>query len=181
MAGSFTLVGGGVRSGKSRFAHDLALERGARRVFVATGEARDDEMRARIEAHQHERGDGFRTVEAPRQLVEALEALNHVDVVLIDCLTLWISNLLLDGADERTLANEVERLATHLTERTRHVLLVSNEVGMGIVPENALSRRFRDAVGRAHQTLGAMADEVYFAALGQILRLKPGPVQPATL
>ena len=172
--GSFTLIGGGVRSGKSRFALERALTLGRRRVFVATGEARDPEMDARIRAHQAERGQDFQTIEAPRALVQALHGLDDgVEVVLIDCLTLWLSNLLLDGADEVGLGEAVEQLVEHVARRARHVLLVTNEVGMGIVPDNALSRTFRDAAGRAHQRLGACADEVYFAALGQMLRLKP--------
>ena len=171
------LVGGGVRSGKSAFALERARELGQRRVFVATGEALDDEMRARVTAHREERGPDFRTIEAPRELVAALSRVDTADVIVIDCMTLWLSNLLLDGMSDSAISARVDDLADTLTQRRFHALLVTNEVGLGIVPENALARRFRDVTGRAHQRLGAVADEVYFGVMGQLLRLKPAPVE----
>jgi adenosylcobinamide kinase/adenosylcobinamide-phosphate guanylyltransferase len=98
---------------------------------------------------------------------------------VVDCLTLWLSNLLLAGANETQMDERIGELLDVMETMTASVVLVTNEVGMGIVPDNALSRSFRDAAGRAHQRLGAAADEVYFAALGQMLRLKPGPVEAA--
>jgi adenosylcobinamide kinase/adenosylcobinamide-phosphate guanylyltransferase len=173
--GSVILVGGGARSGKSAFALARAAELGARRAFIATAQAFDDEMRARIAAHVHERGALFETYEVPHALPEALAEID-ADVVVVDCLTLWLSNLLLQERTSDQIAAEVERLATVLERRRAHVVLVTNEVGMGIVPDNALARTFRDVAGRAHQRLAAMADEIHFAALGVLLRLHPEPL-----
>lgn len=175
------LVGGGVRSGKSAFALSRARALGERRLFVATAEAFDEEMRERAARHRAERGAEFRTLEEPRALVEALFAVDDVDVVVIDCLTLWLSNLLLGGLSAATIEQRVAALAECLRARPFHSVIVTNEVGMGIVPDNALSRAFRDVVGRAHQALGRVADEVYFGALGQMLRLKPAPMEAVVL
>lgn len=173
------LVGGGVRSGKSGFALRRALALGTRRAFIATAQPFDDEMRDRISRHQAERADDFVTIEEPLAVPERLAALDGVDVVLVDCLTLWLSNLLLRGDDERAVAAAVARLAEAVVARRFHVVLVTNEVGMGIVPESALGRLFRDVAGRAHQELAACADEVYFAALGLVLQLKPSALLAA--
>jgi adenosylcobinamide kinase/adenosylcobinamide-phosphate guanylyltransferase len=175
------LVGGGVRSGKSAFALELARSLGRRRAFVATAEARDDEMRERVARHRQERGAEFETVEAPVELSGALRSLGGTgtDVVVVDCLTFWLSNLLLAGAAQQEIARQVEGLAETLAAAPFHSVLVTNEVGMGVVPESALGRAFRDVTGRAHQALSARADRIYFAALGTILRLKPGPVELA--
>jgi adenosylcobinamide kinase/adenosylcobinamide-phosphate guanylyltransferase len=145
-------------------------------VFVATAEARDGEMRARIERHQRERGADFRTLEVPLALAAALRDLESADVVVIDCLTLWLANLLLRDEPQEHLLAAVDELLGVLATRPFHCVIVTNEVGMGIVPESALGRAFRDACGLAHQRLAREADEVYFAALGMLLRLKPGPV-----
>lgn len=180
-ASKIVLVGGGVRSGKSAFALQRARELGARRVFVATGEALDQEMRARVTLHRAERGPDFRTLEVPRELVAALSRVEAADVIVIDCMTLWLSNLLLDGLSEAAIAARVNDLCETLAQRRFHALIVTNEVGLGIVPENALARRFRDVVGRAHQRLGQVADEVYFGVMGQLLRLKPSPIEAVLL
>lgn len=177
------LVGGGVRSGKSAFALEVARGLGARRVFVATAQPFDGEMEARIAAHRAERGDAFRTVEEPVDLAGALARVD-ADVVLVDCLTLWISNLLLRGDDLAAVAAQVDAVATVLSRRRLHAVLVTNEVGMGVVPESALGRAFRDAAGRAHQRLAREADRIYLTVLGCVLRLRPSPltlVQPETL
>ena len=166
------LIGGGVRSGKSDLALRLGRKLGTTRVFVATAQAFDDEMRLRIAEHRRTRGPDFETVEEPTALPATLRSLTG-DVVVVDCLTLWLSNLLLqDAADEAVLA-AVDELVTALSERRRSVILVTNEVGMGIVPETPLGRRFRDLAGIMHQRLAAAADEVYFAVLGTMLRIKP--------
>ena len=183
---SFSFVGGGARSGKSALALRLALDAGPRRAFIATAQALDDEMRDRLRRHQAERGADFCcTLEAPLDLPAALRRLAAdpalpLDAVLIDCLTLWISNLLLadEAADIQAQVADL-RDAIAACPPTLAVILVSNEVGMGIVPMNALARRFRDETGWAHQTLAAAADAVYFGAFGLMLRLKPGPVVPA--
>lgn len=171
------LVGGGVRSGKSAFALVRAAQLGARRVFVATAEALDDEMRRRVEKHQRERAADFRTLEAPRELCQALRTIEAADVVVVDCLTLWLTNLLVQGLSEAAIEARIQELVEVLCERRRHTVLVSNEVGLGIVPDNALARAFRDLAGLAHQRIGRCADEVYAGIFGQLLRLKPGPVE----
>lgn len=172
-----TLIGGGARSGKSRLALTLARERGSARAFVATAEASDDEMRARIAQHMREREAAFRTCELPRALAPGLARLDE-DVVVIDCLTLWLSNLLCDGVAEDDIAARVAELEQVIAARHGEVLVVTNEVGLGIVPEHPLGRAFRDVAGRAHQRLAAAAAEVYFGAVGMMLRIKPGPVEP---
>jgi len=171
------LIGGGVRSGKSRFALERAQGLGRRRAFVATATASDAEMAARIAAHLAERGDAFRTVEAPLALCETLRELAGVDVAVIDCLTLWLANLLLAERSDDAICAEVESLATTLQAAPFHAVLVTNEVGMGVVPESALGRRFRDVAGNAHQRLAKIADEIYFGVLGLRLQLHPGPVR----
>ncbi len=172
------IVGGGVRSGKSAFALALAMRRGARRAFLATAQPFDDEMRARIARHAQERGGDFTTVEAPLALEEAIAGLRGAaDVVVVDCLTLWLSNLLLAGTAAAAIEARVDALARALEGATFASILVTNEVGMGVVPESPLGRAFRDVAGRAHQRLARSAREVYLAAIGTILRLRPGPVE----
>lgn len=172
--GRLIFIGGGVRSGKSRFALSLARRIRGRRLFVATAEARDAEMAERIARHRQERGEDFATIEAPVELAETLGAC-RADVVLIDCLTLWLSNLLLAGKTPREIDACVGNLLGVLAKREFQAIVVTNEVGMGIVPESPLGRVFRDVAGSAHQRLSAAADEVFFAVLGTMLRLKPAP------
>jgi adenosylcobinamide kinase/adenosylcobinamide-phosphate guanylyltransferase len=172
------LVGGGARSGKSRFALEYARRLGQRLIFVATAQGLDDEMRARIAQHQEERGTAFTTVEAPLALPEALCELRG-EAVVVDCLTLWLSNLLMAGLDASAIDLRLEALEAALARRQFHALVVTNEVGMGVVPETPLGRLFRDLTGRAHQRLARAADEIYLAAMGIILRVHPGPVERA--
>jgi adenosylcobinamide kinase / adenosylcobinamide-phosphate guanylyltransferase len=169
------LVGGGARSGKSAFALACAQKLGARRTFVATAQALDDEMATRIARHRAERGAVFETIEAPLELPEALDGID-ADVVLIDCLTLWLSNLLVAGVSAGVAGERVEALAQALAQRRQHAIVVTNEVGLGLVPETPLGRAFRDLAGRAHQRLAREADEIYLAALGTMLRLHPAPL-----
>jgi adenosylcobinamide kinase/adenosylcobinamide-phosphate guanylyltransferase len=182
MAGRVVLIGGGARSGKS--SHGLALARslGERRLFVATARAYDDEMRARIARHVADRGPDFVTVEEPVALPERLRAIRaaEADVVVVDCLTLWMSNLLIDGAAADAIEARVADLARAVRAVPAHVVLVTNEVGMGVHPETPLGCTFRDLAGRAHQTLARAADEVHFAVMGVVLRLHPGPVTALT-
>ena len=163
-----TLALGGARSGKSRFAEELAERSGPLRTYIATAEALDGEMRFRIDQHRARRGEGWQTIEAPLALTEALAGCGS-PVVLVDCLTLWISNLMFR---DRDVAAEIDLLCAALTRASGHVILVSNEVGMGIVPENALSRRFRDLQGLANQRVAAVADAVHFVVAGLPLTLK---------
>ena len=171
------LVGGGARSGKSTFALARARELGARRLFVATARRYDAELSARIDRHVAERGAEFTTIEEPLALPERLLAATGHDVVVVDCLTLWLSNLLLDGATPETIGGRVEELAAALRRAPCHVVVVTNEVGMGLHPETALGRTFRDLAGRAHQRLSAVSDEVHLAVMGLVVRLKPAPVE----
>lgn len=192
----FVLVGGGARSGKSRLALARARALGARRLFVATADAReaeahgDAEMLARIARHRAERAqasqpdhDGFDTLEEPLALPEALAAVDPAahDVVLVDCLTLWLSNLLCAGATLDDALGAVERLRGALARRRVPVVLVTNEVGLGLVPETPLGRAFRDAAGIAHQRLAADADEVHVGVMGLMLRVRPEPVTVVTV
>jgi adenosylcobinamide kinase / adenosylcobinamide-phosphate guanylyltransferase len=173
------VIGGGVRSGKSAFAVATARRLGMRRAFVATAQAFDDEMRERIARHVEERADLFTTIEEPVALPARLASIEGegFDVVLVDCLTLWLSNLLLGGTPESRALAEVDALAEVLARRRFTSILVTNEVGMGIVPESALGRAFRDLAGRAHQRLARVADEIHIAALGLVLRLHPAPIE----
>lgn len=174
------LIGGGVRCGKSTFALALARRLGKRRGYIATAQARDDEMALRIERHIQERGADFRTIEAPINVVEALAAAGNVDVVVLDCLTLWLANLLLRSDALSEILRQVDRFIETARSKNFHTIVVTNEVGMGIVPETPLGRDFRDLCGRAHQALSARSDEVYFGALGTLIRLKPGPLAIVT-
>jgi adenosylcobinamide kinase/adenosylcobinamide-phosphate guanylyltransferase len=171
------LVGGGARSGKSRFALSYARALGPRRLFVATAEARDAEMDERIARHQAERGGEFATQEEPLHLARVLAEEHAADVIVVDCLTLWLSNLLLRDTSPADIERHLEDVLAAIEPRRQHVILVSNEVGFGIVPESALARSFRDIAGRAHQQIAAVADEVYLAAMGLLVRLVPEPVR----
>lgn len=168
------LVLGGARSGKSRLAEQLTAEQagtsGLSQIYIATAEAWDDEMRARLAEHRRRRGPEWRTVEAPTQLPAALaEASTPTTAVLVDCLTLWLTNVML--ADQDTAAAG-DALIAAVTAAPGPVILVSNEVGLGIVPDNALARRFRDAQGRLNQDMAAACDTVIFVAAGLPMTLK---------
>lgn len=167
-----TLVLGGARSGKSAFAQKAAETAvgAGRPVLIATGQAFDDEMAERIARHQADRGESWTTIEAPLALPEAIAALPADAVAVVDCLTLWLSNLMLDERDIETAAGALVATVAACPAR---LWLVSNEVGLGIVPETPLGRRFRDEAGRLHQRLAAMTDEVFFVAAGLPLRMKP--------
>lgn len=170
MTGKSTLILGGARSGKSRFAEELAQAAPGRRIYIATAEALDDEMAQRIAHHRLQRGDGWQTVECPLALADAITAHAVPDVVvLVDCLTLWLSNLMMADAD---IAAECGRLADAISAAPGTLLLVSNEVGQGIVPDNALARRFRDEAGRLNQAIARIADAVWFVTAGIPTRLK---------
>jgi len=167
------LVLGGARSGKSAFAEArvLSLRAGkSKALYLATAEARDGEMRARVAAHRARRGTHWTTREEPLDIAGVLDARTG-EPVLVDCLTLWLSNLLGAGRD---VDAETAALCAALKRAKGPVVLVSNEVGLGIVPDNALAREFRDHAGRLHQAVGAVATHVVFVAAGLPLFLK-GP------
>lgn len=165
-----TLVLGGARSGKSAFAEKLVEAASPERLYLATGQAWDGEMEERITAHQQRRGEGWHTIEAPLGLADALVANTIADrPVLVDCLTLWVTNLMLGEED---LDAAFDGLCSALPELQAPVAFVSNEVGLGIVPDNAMARAFRDHAGRLHQKIAGLADEVYFVAAGLPLKMK---------
>jgi adenosylcobinamide kinase/adenosylcobinamide-phosphate guanylyltransferase len=167
-----TLVLGGARSGKSRYAESLIEGAAACGCYLATAEARDDEMRQRIADHRARRGPRWTTIEEALALVPALAAAARPDrPVLVECLTLWLSNLMLAGRD---VAAETDRLVAALPALAGPVALVANEVGLGIVPENALARAYRDHAGRLNRAVAAAADRVVFIAAGLPLVLKGG-------
>lgn len=165
-----TLVLGGARSGKSRYAQNLAESLSPKRVFIATAEALDEEMKDRIARHVAERGASWTTIEAPVKISTHMLAMASDDcVILVDCLTLWLSNLMRAALD---VESKTEELVESLSSTTAPVILVSNEVGMGIVPETPLGRQFRDAQGRLNQAMAAACETVEFIAAGLPLRLK---------
>lgn len=157
-----TLVLGGARSGKSRYAERLIVAAASRYRYVATAEAIDDEMTERIAAHRARRGEGWQTVEAPRDLVGALAAQDQI-ATMVDCLTLWLSNLIMVDAD---IEEETTRLENAVRQWRGELVLVSNEVGTGIIPDNALARRFRDAQGQLNQRMATCADRVVLMVAG---------------
>jgi adenosylcobinamide kinase / adenosylcobinamide-phosphate guanylyltransferase len=158
-----TLVLGGARSGKSRYAESLIAALRPPWIYVATAEADDDEMAGRIALHRSRRGGEWQTVEAPRDLPAVLATAAAGTPVLVDCLTLWLSNRMLADAD---MEAEVACLEAALDGRRGPVVLVSNEVGFGIVPDNVLARRFRDLQGLINQRLAARADRVVLVVAG---------------
>ncbi|UVC19035.1 bifunctional adenosylcobinamide kinase/adenosylcobinamide-phosphate guanylyltransferase [Mesorhizobium onobrychidis] len=164
-----TLVIGGARSGKSAYAERLVTACPAPWAYIATAQAYDDEMRERIALHRSRRDEGWTTIDAPLDLVGAIEALPDGRPVLIDCLTLWLTNHMLA---EHDIEAECRWLADVLSRPRGPWFVVSNEVGQGIVPDNALARRFRDAAGRLHQQVAAVAGTVLLMVAGLPLKVK---------
>lgn len=159
---------GGARSGKSRYAEQQIAKHGGRLAYIATAQALDEEMAQRIASHQRDRGEGWDTVEAPLALPRAItEAAESADAILVDCLTLWVSNCMLAG-HEPPVANLREAVA----DCPCPIALVTNEVGLSIVPDNALARRFRDDAGRINQEMAKVADRVVMMVAGLPLVLK---------
>ncbi|GLQ06162.1 bifunctional adenosylcobinamide kinase/adenosylcobinamide-phosphate guanylyltransferase [Sneathiella chinensis] len=168
--GNTVLVLGGARSGKSRFAENLARKAGLPLTYLATGQAFDAEMQDRIDLHRRDRGPDWTTVEEPLELTATLQKVSKPDtVILVDCLTLWVSNMM---AAERDVEKEGRLLAQTLPTLPGQVIFVSNEVGQGIVPDNPMARAFRDFAGRLHQEMAVMANTVYFVTAGLPQKLK---------
>lgn len=165
-----TLVLGGARSGKSSFAEKLILSSGLKPVYLATGRAMDEEMSERISIHQDRRGKAWETIEEPLALTDALrQCASGGRAVLVDCLTLWVTNLMMAKAD---VMRECEDLIAALPGLDAPVVFVSNEVGLGIVPENKMAREFRDLAGSVNQRIAIACDEAWFVAAGLPLSLK---------
>ena len=173
---NIALVIGGCRSGKSRYALEIAEQiNSSHQIFIATCQPRDDEMRQRVQQHRQQRGSRWHTVEEPLQLPTAIAAHQAPDTtVVVDCLTLWISNLLLRYAESRPdeVAARIERLVSTLQDAGEPVILVSNEVGAGVVPENKLARMFRDAAGLLNQRVAAVAASVTWMVAGIPVKIK---------
>jgi adenosylcobinamide kinase/adenosylcobinamide-phosphate guanylyltransferase len=160
-------VTGGCRSGKSRFALNFADRRYKRKIFVATCQDQDQEMRRRIKEHQEARGPDWQTIEVPTALSEAVAShSSHADVILVDCLTLWVSNLLAENRSQEEILTCADALTQVIDEARCSVILVSNEVGTGIVPENELARRFRDVAGLVSQKVAACVNSVVWMVAG---------------
>ena len=176
------LILGGARSGKSQFAQNLASELSERVLFVATGEAGDEEMHSRIERHRKSRPRTWRTLEAPVRVGKKIRTqIGNADVVLIDCITMLISNLLVGEGDdkykERQITTEIGQLIKCIDKLGITFIIVSNEVGLGLVPENRLGRFYRDILGKVNQLLAQRADEIYFMVSGIQVKIK-GSVRP---
>lgn len=169
-SGKITLVLGGARSGKSKYAENCAENSGLEPFYIATGRAYDDEMRARINIHQDRRGLNWTTVEEPLDLAGSLlKTASQNRFVLVDCLTLWVTNLMMA---ERDIEAETTRLLEVFPKLSGEIFFVSNEVGLGIVPDNRMAREFRDYAGFLHQRVAEKAREVYFMAAGLSLKMK---------
>lgn len=173
-----TLVTGGARSGKSRFAEELCKGLGQTPCYIATAQAFDDEMEQRIAIHRSRRGDMWHTIEEPLMLPQTLAAIDgRYSSILVDCLTIWLSNMLLsfkriDSDSEGVMRGNFHRLKMTLRSMSTPVVLVTNEVGMGIVPDNELSRIFRDLAGEMGQIIASTSDHLYVTICGQPLKLK---------
>ena len=165
------LIGGGTRSGKSSAALRMLQAAGPRQGFIATAQAFDDEMRHRIARHREERGTGITTWEEPFAVAERIAAEDgNYDAIVVDCLTLWVSNLML--AETVSIEAESRKLVETCARAQTNVILVTNEVGCGIVPDNPLARRFRDEAGRLHQLAAQHATEVHWMVFGIGMRIK---------
>lgn len=169
----FIFVLGGARSGKSAYALNLAKERSRKVLYIATAEADDSEMESRISKHKASRPRYWKTIEEPLDLIGALRKQKHkYEVIIIDCLTLYLSNLMHKGLSQGAIIKRIKAVARHLKEMKETVIVISNEVGLGIVPENKLAREFRDIAGLVNQSMAKAADEVVFIQAGIPLKLK---------
>jgi len=168
----YTFLVGGARSGKSTLAVRMASAFDGPVVVIATAEARDEDMAERIRAHRASRPSGWEVVEAPLGLLGAVEGIREDASVLLDCLTLWVSNAIEDGADDEDVEGEAGKIASALASRAAPSVVVSNEVGLGIVPANELARRYRDVLGRVNASIAAEASRSYLVVAGRGLPLE---------
>ncbi len=174
-----TYISGGCRSGKSNYAQKLAESLPGKRAYVATCPLIDEEMEQRIAHHQQQRTDReWETIEAPLDLIAAIEQASHFDVLLIDCLTLWINNLLYEAEQkgetltEQSISDQCVELVNNCRKTNQTIFFVTNELGMGLVPIDPVSRRYRDCLGRCNQTIAKLADKAIFMVSGIPLTLK---------
>jgi adenosylcobinamide kinase / adenosylcobinamide-phosphate guanylyltransferase len=175
MGKRIVFITGGCRSGKSRFALHYANEQYSRKLFLATSEVLDEEMARRVENHRRARGVDWKTIEEPIGIVETIvQSAEEGAVILLDCITLWLSNLLIKWDDDPRIMEEVDRLTRALHESPASSIIVSNEVGTGIVPADPLGRRFRDLAGTANQKIAEAADTAVFMVSGIPMFLKGG-------
>jgi adenosylcobinamide kinase/adenosylcobinamide-phosphate guanylyltransferase len=173
MSNKIYFITGGARSGKSAFAEKLAAGFAGQRAYLATAQALDPEMAARIEKHRKDRGMTWDTYEEPLAVAELLKKLSgRYDVVLLDCLTLWLSNVIAHTNGDDVVSFRSEELVSAIKDFSGGCIIVSNEVGLGIVPDNPLARKFRDFAGILNQRVAQTADEVYFTAAGIPLKIK---------
>jgi adenosylcobinamide kinase/adenosylcobinamide-phosphate guanylyltransferase len=170
------LITGGARSGKSRFAQQLAAAAGGKVLFIATAEAKDEDMRLRIEAHRQARPANWKTIEAPLEVSAIIGQHPEAKIVVIDCITMLVANIMLRDAAKASAAEvalkEIKALIDRMDKLEATFILVTNEVGLGVVPDNALGRHYRDCLGRANQMLAQHADEVYLIVMGIPVKLK---------
>lgn len=173
-----TLITGGVRSGKSKFAEKLAGAMGGKIIYLATAQALDAEMRERIDKHRRQRPVEWTTIEEPLEVVSVIAGHNSGTTILLDCLTLFLSNLFFRYADlpterqEQTVFAQIEGLAEMVEGSSANIIIVSNEIGAGVVPENAVARRFRDLAGNANQRIAAACNEVFLMVSGIPVQIK---------
>ena len=173
MANKLYFITGGARAGKSSFAERLANRLKGKRAYIATAQALDPEMTARIQQHRERRGNAWDTFEEPLDAAGLLTRLNgQYQVILFDCLTLWLSNIMARSEEDEAITAQCRKLVESIKDFDGDRVLVSNEVGLGIVPDNPLARRFRDLAGILNQRMAQAADEVYFMAAGIPMRIK---------
>ncbi|NLL13863.1 MAG: bifunctional adenosylcobinamide kinase/adenosylcobinamide-phosphate guanylyltransferase [Fibrobacter sp.] len=176
--GKITLISGGARSGKSAFALKLASEKSSlQKLFIATAVVFDDEMRLRVEKHKQERGSEWETIESPYELPQTVEKLPSQTVAVVDCLSVWLGNVWYKyGDDDKTLSLHIDNLQESIqnwkTVNCGEIILVTNEVGWGIIPSDAATRRYRDWAGRLNQHIGKVASEVYLCVCGIPMKIK---------
>ncbi|MFC1624116.1 bifunctional adenosylcobinamide kinase/adenosylcobinamide-phosphate guanylyltransferase [Candidatus Omnitrophota bacterium] len=173
--GKITFILGGARSGKSSYAIELAKSIKGTVAFIATSEALDEEMKKRIDLHKKKRPLDWETFEEPKDILGLLKKMRHdFEIIIIDCLTLFISNLLSEDLDESAIEDRISEMLKLLGSSKLESIIISNEVGLGIVPDNPLGRRFRDLAGKINQMVAQEADVVFFMAAGLPLMIKGG-------
>lgn len=169
---NFTFITGGSRSGKSSHAQKLAEEAGKKRLYIATAQALDDEMAKRISRHQKERGKDWRTVEEPVNIAEVIGTSNEYEAILLDCLTLWLCNVMHEEESDEIIFEQIDNLVRACIECKTNLIVISNETGSGIIPGDPLSRRFSDLAGLMNQKMAAAANQVILTVSGIPLTIK---------